>query len=124
MVLGNAGCQFGKKICVVERNRLKAKAGAFEKFLGGPAWHASSLSVIFKFSQLFGNKQDKRNRHVTDCLVKMYDSWKIDALQQLWKGYGVFDLVSLFFNDRRNILTNSGLCKRPLYRRAGYQGSL
>ena len=54
----------------------------------------------------------------------MYDSWKIDALQQLWKGYGVFDLVSLFFNYGRNMLTNSELCKRPLYRRAGYQGSL
>lgn len=69
------------------------------------------MSVILKLYQLFGNKQDKRNRHVTDCLVKMYDSWKIDALQQLWKGYGVFDLASLFFNSRRNILVNSKLCK-------------
>lgn len=54
----------------------------------------------------------------------MYDIWKIDALQQLWKGYGVFDLVSLFFNDGHSILTSSELCKQPLYRLAGYQGSL
>lgn len=46
LVLGNAGCQFGKKVCVVERNRLKAKAGAFEKFLGGPALYARAGDCV------------------------------------------------------------------------------
>jgi len=39
----------------------------------------------------------------------MYDIWKIDALQQLWKGYGVFDLLSLFFNDGHNVFVISKL---------------
>ena len=54
----------------------------------------------------------------------MYDIWIIDALQQLWKRYGVFDLLSLFFNDGHNVFAVSKLCKYLLYRLAGYQGSL
>ena len=41
----------------------------------------------------------------------MYDSSKIDTLQQLWRGYGVFDLVSLYFNNGHNALALSELCK-------------
>ena len=48
----------------------------------------------------------------------MYDIWIIDALQQLWKGYGVFDLLSLFFNDGHNAFAVSKLCKYLLYRLA------
>lgn len=92
----------------------------FEKFLGGPVWYAragdcvltgaaSFPSVIFKYGQFSGNKQNRWCCHATDCLVKMYDIWIIDALQQLWKGYGVFDLLSLFFNDGHNVFVISKL---------------